>query len=216
MRFLLLAAALLAAGSALAAQGVVSHAIAMHGKPKYGPDFRHFDYVNPRAPKGGELRLAAEGTFDSFHPFIPRGTAAAGAADVYETLLVGSADEPFTEYGLLAESIQMPDDRSWVAFTLRPEYMQDVEPAEDEVNFADRGIPVHVIGVGTTAGGVIPEPQRASADRPVVSRLDRESLATIATAGGGRTSPKLAACPRRWTRPRCARRCARWKTPRRG
>lgn len=49
-----------------------------------------------------------------------------------------------------------------------------------------RGIPVHVIGVGTTAGGVIPEPQRASADRPVVSRLDRESLATIATAGGGR------------------------------
>jgi microcin C transport system substrate-binding protein len=102
-------------------QGVVSHAIAMHGEPKYGPDFRHFDYVNPNAPKGGELRLAAEGTFDSFHPFIPRGTAAAGSTMMFESLLVSSADEPFTEYGLLAESIEVPKDRSWVIFTLRPE-----------------------------------------------------------------------------------------------
>jgi microcin C transport system substrate-binding protein len=99
----------------------VSHAIAMHGEPKYGPDFTHFDYVNPRAPKGGELRLAAEGSFDSFNPYIPRGTAAAGAANLFESLLVGSADEPFTEYGLLAESIEVPRDRSWAVFTLRPE-----------------------------------------------------------------------------------------------
>jgi microcin C transport system substrate-binding protein len=98
-----------------------SHAIAMHGEPKYGPGFRHFDYVNPRAPKGGELRLAAEGTFDNFNPFIPRGTAAAGSATMFESLLVGSADEPFTEYGLLAESIEVPKDRSWAVFTLRRE-----------------------------------------------------------------------------------------------
>ena len=121
MRVLLLAIAVLAAPLCAVAQGVVSHAIAMHGAPKYGPGFRHFDYVNPDAPKGGELRLAAEGSFDSFHPFIPRGSAAAGAGDAFETLLVASADEPFTEYGLLAESIEVPKDRSWAVFTLRRE-----------------------------------------------------------------------------------------------
>jgi microcin C transport system substrate-binding protein len=93
----------------------------MHGDPKYGPGFRHFGYVNPDAPKGGELRLAAEGSFDNLNPFIPRGTAAAGASAMFETLLVGSADEPFTEYGLLAETIEVPKDRSWALFTLRRE-----------------------------------------------------------------------------------------------
>lgn len=95
------------------------HALAMHGEPKYGPDFRHFDYVNPEAPKGGTIRLGVTGTFDSFNPYIARGNPAAGVG--YETLLVSSADEPFTEYGLIAESITVPDDRSWVVFTLRPE-----------------------------------------------------------------------------------------------
>jgi microcin C transport system substrate-binding protein len=93
----------------------------MHGEPKYGPGFRHFAYVNPDAPKGGELRLAVEGTFDSFHAFIPRGTGAAGAEAAVESLMVGSADEAFTEYGLLAESIEVPADRSWAIFTLRRE-----------------------------------------------------------------------------------------------
>jgi microcin C transport system substrate-binding protein len=102
-------------------RGTVSHAIAMHGEPKYGPGFRHFDYVNPDAPKGGELRLAAEGSFDNFNPYIPRGTAAAGSAAMFESLLVSSADEAFTEYGLIAETIEVPEDRSWAVFTLRPE-----------------------------------------------------------------------------------------------
>ncbi len=120
---MLLAALALASapGGTAETRGVVSHAIAMHGTPKYGPDFRHFDYVNPGAPKGGELRLAAEGSFDSFHPFIPRGDAADGAAVAFESLLTSSADEPFTEYGLLAETIEVPKDRSWAVFTLRPE-----------------------------------------------------------------------------------------------
>jgi microcin C transport system substrate-binding protein len=95
------------------------HGIAMHGEPKYGPDFRHFDYTNPDAPKGGTIRLAVQGTFDSFNPLIPKGNPGAGVA--FETLLVGSADEPFTEYGLIASSIEVPPDRSWVIFTLRPE-----------------------------------------------------------------------------------------------
>ncbi len=108
----------LSASNALAAPKVM-HAIAMHGVPKYGPDFTHFDYVNPEAPKGGTMRLAVNGTFDSFNSFIPRGNAGAGTS--IETLLTSSADEPFTEYGLIAESLEVPDDRSWVIFTLRGE-----------------------------------------------------------------------------------------------
>ena len=98
---------------------VRSHAIAMHGKAKYGPDFKHFDYVNPDAPVGGTLRLATEGSFDSFNPFIPKGDAA--NPGVFETLLTSSEDEAFTEYGLIAESLEYPEDRSWVIFHLRPE-----------------------------------------------------------------------------------------------
>lgn len=102
-------------------EGRTSHGIAMHGDLRYGPDFQHFDYVNPEAPKGGTVRLDAIGTFDSFHPFIVKGNPAAGIGRIYETLMTGSADEPFSEYGLLAESVTVPGDRSWVAFTLRPE-----------------------------------------------------------------------------------------------
>ena len=102
-------------------EGRTSHGIAMHGDLKYAPDFKHFDYVNPQAPKGGSVRLQATGTFDSFNPFIVKGSAAAGVGRIYETLMTGSADEPFSEYGLLAESVTVPGDRSWVAFTLRPE-----------------------------------------------------------------------------------------------
>ena len=85
--------------------------------PRYGTDFRHFASVNPDAPRGGSLRLAVEGTFDSFNPFIPKGNAASTGS--VETLLVNSADEPFTAYGLIAESIEWPADRSWVIFNLR-------------------------------------------------------------------------------------------------
>mgnify|MGYP002628614750 CR=1 FL=1 len=95
------------------------HALAMHGTPKYGPDFRQFDYVNPDAPKGGTLRLATEGSFDSFNPFNSKGDPA--NPGVYETLMKSSDDEAFTEYGLIAESVEMPADRSWVTFHLRPE-----------------------------------------------------------------------------------------------
>lgn len=98
-----------------------AHGIAMHGEPKYGPEFRSFDYVRPDAPKGGTLKLAALGTFDSFNPYIIKGTAADGLARIYDTLMESSADEPFTEYGLLAETVTWPEDRSWVQFRLRRE-----------------------------------------------------------------------------------------------
>ena len=98
-----------------------AHGVAMHGDLKYGPDFEHFDYVNPNAPKGGTVTFSAVGSFDSFNPYIIKGEPAVGIALLYESLTTQSQDEPFSEYGLLAESVEMPEDRSWVAFTLRPE-----------------------------------------------------------------------------------------------
>ena len=116
------AAGLILAPAARAAEHVyASHGVAMHGDLKYGPDFTHFDYSNPDAPKGGEVRLHAIGSFDNLNPFILKGQSAAGLGQVFETLMTGSEDEAFSEYGLIAEQIEMPEDRSWVAFTLRPE-----------------------------------------------------------------------------------------------
>lgn len=114
-------ACLAAAAPPGSAESVVirSHAIAMHGTPKYGPDFTHFDYADPDAPKGGSMRVAAEGSFDSFNPYIAKGDPA--NPGVYETLMIASNDEAFSKYGLLAETIEYPEDRSWVAFHLRPE-----------------------------------------------------------------------------------------------
>lgn len=97
------------------------HGLAMHGAPKYGPDFKNFDYVNPNAPKGGDLRQAAIGNFDSLNPFIVKGQPAAGLGETYDTLMAGSADEAFSEYGLVAETVEVPQDRSWVIFNLRPQ-----------------------------------------------------------------------------------------------
>jgi len=97
------------------------HGIAMFGKPKYGSEFTHFDYVNPEAPKGGDLNLAAIGSFDSLNPYILKGVAANGVSSIYDSLLVSSDDEPFSKYGLLAKSIKLAEDRSWVEFELRPE-----------------------------------------------------------------------------------------------
>ncbi|MCC6136299.1 MAG: extracellular solute-binding protein [Candidatus Contendobacter sp.] len=98
-----------------------AHGIALHGQLKYGPDFPHFDYVNPDAPKGGEARFAAIGSFDTFNPFNIKGEQVVGIGQLFESLLMSSADEPFSEYGLIAESVNVSEDRSSVTFTLRPQ-----------------------------------------------------------------------------------------------
>jgi len=115
-----------------------SHAIAVLGTPALPADFPYFPYVNPDAPKGGEVTLASIGTFDSFNPFIMRGTAAVGMTSpwvvmpggsgsgsvighVWESLLASSANEIATGYGHLAKTIELPADKMWVAFELRPE-----------------------------------------------------------------------------------------------
>ncbi|MBM3542360.1 MAG: ABC transporter substrate-binding protein, partial [Alphaproteobacteria bacterium] len=118
-RIAVLAAALILA-AAQGAQAQPQHGLAMHGDLKYGPSFKHFDYVNPAAPKGGTVRLSALGTFDNLNPYVLKGTAAAGISLTFETLMEPSSDEAFSMYGLIAESAEMPADRSWVVFHLRP------------------------------------------------------------------------------------------------
>ncbi len=101
--------------------GVVSHGMVMFGEPARAEGFDHLSYVDPDAPKGGTLRQAVIGTFDSLNHWILGGVYAAGQTLTIETLMGRVWDEPFTLYGLIAESVEMPEDRSWVVFTLRPE-----------------------------------------------------------------------------------------------
>ncbi len=119
----LTAAAIISAAAIFSAAAVAaaekSHGLAMHGDLKYPAGFTHFDYVNPKAPKGGTVRLNAIGTYDSFNSFIVKGNPASGLGFLYDNLMFGSADEAFSQYGQLAQSVETPKDRSWVAFTLR-------------------------------------------------------------------------------------------------
>jgi microcin C transport system substrate-binding protein len=98
-----------------------TYGVSLLGTPSLPPDFKFFPYVNPDAPKGGEVVLSTVGTFDSFNPFIVRGTAAGDVFRVWDTLMTPNADEAETEYGLLAKVIELPADHMGVAFELRPE-----------------------------------------------------------------------------------------------
>lgn len=126
------------------------HAIAMHSSPKYDKDFTNFDYVNPNAPKGGELKYYAFGTYDSFNPYILKGMPAAGSSTPFDTLMVSSADEPFTRYGLIAETIEVPADRSFVAFNINPKarFHNGLPVTAEDVRFSfnilrDKGTPMY-------------------------------------------------------------------------
>jgi microcin C transport system substrate-binding protein len=100
---------------------VFKHGNSLYGELKYPPDFKHFDYVNPDAPKGGRIRIGVVGSFDSLNPYILRGEAATGLGYVLETLTKQSGDEVGSEYGLVAEGTYYPADYSSVAFRLRKE-----------------------------------------------------------------------------------------------
>lgn len=95
------------------------HAMALTNSPRYGKNFPHFDYVNPNAPKGGAVRLKADGTFDSFNALLPKGTPVLGLGLIYDTLMTSSLDEVDATYGLIAEAVQFPQDSAWVKFKLR-------------------------------------------------------------------------------------------------
>lgn len=109
------------------------HALSLVGEPKFGPDFKNFDWVNPDAPKGGTLRQWAEGTFDTLNPFSDKGVKAAGLGLIFDSLFTPSPDEPSTQYALIAECASYPADYSSVTFRLRPEAkFQDGEPITPE------------------------------------------------------------------------------------
>jgi len=103
------------------AQTTRTYALSLLAPPRLPADFPAFPYVNPDAPKGGEVALSAVGTFDSFNPFVIRGTSASGVGTLFDTLLRPNADEASAEYGHLAQTIELPPDRMWVAFELRPD-----------------------------------------------------------------------------------------------
>jgi microcin C transport system substrate-binding protein len=116
---LALTPALPAATASGATDITVSHGLTLLEKLKYPADFKNLDYVNPDAPKGGRVKLHAIGSFDTFNRFTIKGDPAAGLGFVFETLMTSPDDEISAEYGLIAESIEVPDDLSYATFTLR-------------------------------------------------------------------------------------------------
>ncbi len=119
-----------------AVETTLSHGLSLHGELKYPVGFSNFDYVNPEAPKGGTLRQAAIGTFDTFNDFILKGVSAAGVGMIYDTLMASAEDEPFSQYGLIAERVELATDRTFVIFHLNPKArFHDGQPvtAEDVV-----------------------------------------------------------------------------------
>ncbi len=135
MRFLLAIISCLLVSPPVWATITQSHGYAQFGNLKYPSSFTHFDWVNPRAPKGGRVRLMASGTFDTLNPYTFKGTSpsatpgffAYGISEMNEPLMVGSGiydpsgDEPTSSYGLIAESVEYSDNFSWVVFNLRDE-----------------------------------------------------------------------------------------------
>ena len=156
---ILLLLTMLATALALPAAALPVEGIAMHGTPKHPPGFTHFPYVNPDAPKGGRLVLGTLGTFDSLTPFIIKGVSPASLRDyVYESLLTRSGDEAFSLYGLIAESIEVPDDRSQITFHLRPEarFSDGTPITPEDVLFShallkEKGWPYHRAHYGKVA-----------------------------------------------------------------
>ncbi len=127
------------AAAAVPVEAAPAHAIAMHGEPALPPDFSHFPYANPDAPKGGTITYGLPGAFNSVNPFIIQGDGVRGLNDlelgmnVYEPLMARSYDEPFTLYPLIAKSIDTDEERSFVAFELDPRAaFSDGEPVRPE------------------------------------------------------------------------------------
>ena len=137
-----LAGTMLVLGGATAADKVVkSHGLTLVGALGYPPDFAHRSYVNPHAPKGGAVKLHSIGSFDSFNPYIVKGDPAS-LRFVVETLMTSPLDEVSAEYGLIAETVEIPDDLSYAIYNLRPEArFHDGKPVTaDDVIFSFKAL----------------------------------------------------------------------------
>ncbi|HHY2909188.1 TPA: extracellular solute-binding protein [Enterobacter hormaechei subsp. steigerwaltii] len=141
-----------------------STAFAVIGEPKYAVNFNHYDYVNPAAPKGGNVTLSATGTFDNFNRFALRGVAAARTESLYDTLFVTSDDEPGSYYPLVAENVRYADDFSWAEIAINPRArFHDGTPvsARDVAftfhKFMTEGVPqFRLVYKGTTVKAIAP------------------------------------------------------------
>lgn len=138
----------LAAIPAYCGEIIVAHGVSTYGELKYPADFKHLDYVNPDAPKGGELVTWNIGSFDSMHPYITKGIGAGFSSYFFERLMTSVADDPDSLYGLLAETIEYPPSRQWVIFNLRPEarFSDNSQVTAEDVVFTfnillEKGIP---------------------------------------------------------------------------
>lgn len=176
MRAVLIALLCLALGSAgVRAQTIKeSSAFAAIGEPKYAPGFDHFDYVNPDAPKGGRVTLAAIGTFDNFNRYAMRGNPAVRTDQLYDALFTTSDDEPGSYYPLIAEGVRYASDFSWAEVTINPRArFHDGSPvtAEDVAwsfhKFMTEGVPqFRLIYKGTTMKAVAPLTVRIDLAKP--------------------------------------------------
>lgn len=161
-----LAGSVLLACLSLPVLAAPQHALTLYDEPpKYPASFKHFDYVNPDAPKGGTFRQSGFGGFDSLNPFINKGVAAENVGSIYDTLMRQSLDEPFTEYGLVAGKIEKAPDNSWVRFYLRPEArFHDGHPmrADDVVwtfnTLVSQGAPLYKVYYGDVAEVIAEDP----------------------------------------------------------
>ncbi len=139
--------------AAPASAGERKHGLSAFGDLAYPPDFKHFNYVNPDAPKGGTFSLVGWGgvtTFNSLNNYILKGDAAQGLELLFDTLMTPAADEPDAVYGLVAESAEVADDRMSVTFHLRPEahFADGTALTADDVVFSfdalkEKGHPVY-------------------------------------------------------------------------
>ena len=128
------------------AAAVPQSSIAMYGIAKYAAEFQAFPYVNSAAPKGGRLSVGVQGTYNSLNPLIFMGGSASGVREyVYESLMERGSDEPFSLYGLLAESIDVPTDRSSATFVIRPEarFSDGMPITADDVLFSHNLLKAH-------------------------------------------------------------------------
>ncbi|HAV1971333.1 ABC transporter substrate-binding protein [Enterobacter hormaechei subsp. steigerwaltii] len=151
-----------------------STAFAVIGEPKYAVNFNHYDYVNPAAPKGGNVTLSATGTFDNFNRFALRGVAAARTESLYDTLFVTSDDEPGSYYPLVAENVRYADDFSWTEIAINPRArFHDGTPvsARDVAftfhKFMTEGVPqFRLVYKGTTVKAIAPLTVRIELPEP--------------------------------------------------
>ena len=151
-----------------------STAFAVIGEPKYAVNFNHYDYVNPAAPKGGNVTLSATGTFDNFNRFALRGVAAARTESLYDTLFVTSDDEPGSYYPLVAENVRYADDFSWAEIAINPRArFHDGTPvsARDVAftfhKFMTEGVPqFRLVYKGTTVNAIAPLTVRIELPEP--------------------------------------------------